>query len=1207
MSHFAREWLISPFITAILLVVVTPPPSRVSRLRLSSLAAAIVLSIGLNIFAVASIANAQLLYSQPVDPALGGRFSNIIETVPTAQQVADNFRLTEDAILTDVHWYGGFENSQLVTSIDVQVRLFADDSGGPLESPFYAVTVTASAIDTGLTMPFATGSVPLLEFRADPIPEVVLSAGVTYWISILPMVAVDTEFLWASTAPVDNDVSRGGDTGTWTASPALGDRAFALTGIQPPFPLASSGFTPTIDGRIEVGEWNLGERIEFSDGYVTVRNDYPRLYVLLNLTGLDQRDDDDAYRLVFDNVSDGTQVEYFPDLEHANGNLRYMILPEPTAFVPFSSRAASFDCHLGDGSLAFGPTPRCDEHRVFEFAIDLAEIGRRGASNVRMGIELRPSGADGFGVPFGLPARSTPIEITLAPAGPPPWFPTSGTEIALQAQPLELTQAIQDRHNSLPLVADKKTVARVYAEMNQTGGGFFAVPFQTSIVSLYGRRGNTDLPGSPLTIVHAAPNRFLIDEEQLDHTANFELKGSWTRGTLVFRAVVRDLFNREDASGDHVKPFRSSRRPTFWVVPINTGTDAAPNLPANAQITAQEDYTKATFPVPFISFVRRPWQDIGATVLANVIADLREYRRDTVMAYVQGFLSTGSEPFVLPSQIYGFTPNGGGVASPTWCSGAGHVARGFRGTSREGTMAHEITHNLDRSDDGSWGRHVDGCLPANPTPCNTPDPEWPFVNDDIQEVGFDTRLPWVDTTAQASVVPDEFPDFMSYCQSDDLPGFAFLFQPTKWISTYRWKMLFSRFSDGAGFAAGGSAAAEASVSDVVDVLYVAGEIRDEFQPSGSLDPILAQPGLAPESVPAGDYAVDLLATDGSVLSSQSFFISFVDVEGEPLDVVPFAFRIEAPEEQVKTVVLRHGARTLDSVEVSRLAPQVRVVAPSPGNVWGGGIEIIEWEAVDGDSTSLSFVILFSTDGGATWLPLARNLSGSSHQVDSSALPGSEAAKIRVIATDGFNTVSADSERTFSVVASPPQVEIVSPVAADSPLELGNLIEFLGQAFDADPTPIPDDAFVWSVEDRVIGSGREILVSLEVGVHQVSLRVFGASGTVGEDTVDIQVVRPVEDPIDSLLGLLANSVAIGTLTGSGPRASAAAGRLVAFHNMLQEARNLIDEGLVDDACGQLKAALRRTDGMFPPPDFVEGEAAPEIYDRILEIQESLGCH
>ena len=70
-----------------------------------------------------------------------------------------------------------------------------------------------------------------------------------------------------------------------------------------------------------------------------------------------------------------------------------------------------------------------------------------------------------------------------------------------------------------------------------------------------------------------------------------------------------------------------------------------------------------------------------------------------------------------------------------------------------------------------------------------------------------------------------------------------------------------------------------------------------------------------------------------------------------------------------------------------------------------------------------------------------------------------------------------------------------------------------------------------------------------------------------------------------------------------------GQLGAFINMIQAAGNLIDAELRANACGQLHAALEKTDGLSPPesaPDFVTGPAAPELAVMIKALMDSLGC-
>jgi N-acetylneuraminic acid mutarotase len=119
---------------------------------------------------------------------------------------------------------------------------------------------------------------------------------------------------------------------------------------------------------------------------------------------------------------------------------------------------------------------------------------------------------------------------------------------------------------------------------------------------------------------------------------------------------------------------------------------------------------------------------------------------------------------------------------------------------------------------------------------------------------------------------------------------------------------------------------------------------------------------------------------------------------------------------------------------------------------------------------------------------------------------------------------------------------------------------------------------------------------------------------GQTTFTVQSTTLVQqgtyesNPIQEILDFIEESVADGTLAGSGPGKSAQ-GRLGALINMIETAGDLIeanDPNLLEDTCGQLHAALAKTDGQDPPPDFVTGPAAPQLAAMIEELMDSLEC-
>jgi hypothetical protein len=516
-------------------------------------------------------------------------------------------------------------------------------------------------------------------------------------------------------------------------------------------------------------------------------------------------------------------------------------------------------------------------------------------------------------------------------------------------------------------------------------------------------------------------------------------------------------------------------------------------LPSNSTIAAQESYLKTIYPVRDVTFVHKPWTVIGPTTVNNTISDLNNYYNSTLIAWFITVLFTGKQPFVLPDQIYGFTPSGGGLSDPVWIGGAGRVARGFLGTSLEATMAHEINHNLDRSASGTWGRHTPfGCGAVGP------DPSWPYTNSNVNEIGFDTRLPWSSGGGQLTVVPSSDPDIMSYCQSGHLP--------TKWISPYRWQNLFGTLTSSA------DAHTLQQASQVGNVYYISGQVNRDG--SAKLNPVLYQPGMPSQGVPRGKYAVQLLDANDTILASQPFNVVFPDDPEEPVDAIYFNFQIappvvpgQAPLAGMK-VRLVLGGTTLDEIQQSNNAPTVSITAPTGGENWSG-LQTLKWDANDLDGDPLSYTVLYSQDNGTIWNPVGTTISDTL-DVDLDQLPGGTQAIFRVIASDGFNNSQADSN-PITVGDHAPQVTILAPVAGVV-VKPGSALALSGDAQDLEDGSLPDSAFVWTEGSTVLGSGRTLSAQLPAGTYALTLSVGDSSGNTGQASVEVKVAYQVSLPL-----------------------------------------------------------------------------------------------
>ncbi|MDL2122046.1 MAG: hypothetical protein LWX51_02960, partial [Deltaproteobacteria bacterium] len=94
----------------------------------------------------------------------------------------------------------------------------------------------------------------------------------------------------------------------------------------------------------------------------------------------------------------------------------------------------------------------------------------------------------------------------------------------------------------------------------------------------------------------------------------------------------------------------------------------------------------------------------------------------------------------------------------------------------------------------------------------------------------------------------------------------------------------------------------------------------------------------------------------------------------------------------------------------------------------------------------------------------------------------------------------------------------------------------------------------------------------------------------------------------VLDFFDTSVNDGDLVGDGSGKSAEK-RLDAVRKMIVRAGDLIEDDDIAEACEQLLDALEKTDGLWPPaspPDFVTGDAAEDLAEKIQNLMTLLGC-
>lgn len=161
-------------------------------------------------------AGAADMYSSQNDTTTGG-FGNFAT-------VYDDFRLSANYRVTDVHWTGGFFNPASAGAItSFRIAFYADNAGQP-GAALYSAVVAGNANETSLG---TVGGFPMFTYSVDLGTEFLATANTRYWMSIVPDLAFPPQWGIAS-GTGGNGIGFQDFLGTRGQIP---DLAFDLTGL----------------------------------------------------------------------------------------------------------------------------------------------------------------------------------------------------------------------------------------------------------------------------------------------------------------------------------------------------------------------------------------------------------------------------------------------------------------------------------------------------------------------------------------------------------------------------------------------------------------------------------------------------------------------------------------------------------------------------------------------------------------------------------------------------------------------------------------------------------------------------------------------------------------------------------------------------------------------------------------------------------------
>lgn len=679
---------------------------------------------------------------------------------------------------------------------------------------------------------------------------------------------------------------------------------------------------------------------------------------------------------------------------------------------------------------------------------------------------------------------------------------------------------------SVPLVAHRTTVVRVYGGVEDTLGGLALEGARARLRCYSDANFSIPCPGSPAGGIspHRDPPRHLravtvdpgddltAQRQDTSRSWNFVLPDAWTGpGQVYLEAEVEPPERISECSGcaDAANRIRVSDV-AFETVPhfsddlvhfvsVERELGGSTFQPTQAEVDAAIEYLSKRYP-------------IDETTLPATASGSWKFTDDAG-------LDLSKRCFGLHGTLHQSFPNKAGklavyalIDTQFPCAGVGGGGVAYGNASRPDSFPHEVGHAVGLGHCGPLPGHGSHCPPEREicAECenNWCEPDWPWPHGTFPSYGFDV----LDLTVVAPGTTEADPhDFMSYGG------------PVKWVSSRNWTrmynaftgsalpypmMILDRWSSARGDGASGLDAGRTAY------LVIRGE-REEALGRWALRPAYAVdlPAGSHDHPGVGDHRILLLDAFDRILFARDFYptLPHVDMDGPDALFPPPAFSETLPlPAGVAKVRLVSNGEPLAEILRSEHPPAVELLAPDEGGF--GGEPVIRWAGSDEDGDALSFMVQYATasglESGQDWRTLATDLTAQHLPVRLEDLPGGPDALVRVLATDGLNTTAVISP-PFPVAGKPPRAHILSP-RPGTVVERGDRILFRGRGSDPEDGLLAPESCRWySSLDGLLGTGRRLEASnLSVGDHDITLEVEDSQGNPGSDTVRLTVEEPV---------------------------------------------------------------------------------------------------
>lgn len=570
---------------------------------------------------------------------------------------------------------------------------------------------------------------------------------------------------------------------------------------------------------------------------------------------------------------------------------------------------------------------------------------------------------------------------------------------------VEVTQAVQDMHHSVPLVAGKQTMIRVYLDRPDP-----AVVTVRGEVEITGEHGTAAVPSLDTLELDGAANgdittrrAGLVTSLNFLLPGNVNVAGSWT--VRISSVVTADTgIALIDADPGFTQQFDLIDTPPLRVRVVSIRHQAGNPLknfePAARDYEMFASWLRRAYPVPQVIISRvttdaaQPWPFSAVQINAQVTAirNLDIASGEDPLTHYVAIVSDGDGRTFMRGKASGIPSSADASAVASAPVGARLYPWDTDGCYGDWYAAHELAHTLGR-------RHVGtpcGDAPADPL---YPFPEGALSNADEAFVGLDMGDPALGVPTRVFRGTQSH-DLMCYC-------------PFIWMSAYTYSGILTRIGEEAAdvIEAGPpmiALAVEDEMAEQSRWLNVIGTV-DFTERRGSIDYV--QP-LTATDVPAGgdspDVTIALFEADDTLIEVRQARVK-LDVcrdddeneEGVVDTYVPASDRIARIE-----------LRLNDEPVASFSAPAQREPGlPLPADPPSLAPQDRAGPAIARDlAPNVRYNVQVSPDDGTTWRTVAVDIADPDAQsINRSDFPGSGQLRRRIFATDGFRTWSVSDD------------------------------------------------------------------------------------------------------------------------------------------------------------------------------------------------------